>query len=47
MMAAINIFLEWFDADAPHEVDEALFLAVAPLEIKLDQVLDHVRHFRL
>src|SRR5258708_12307408 len=41
---AINTFLERLDADALHDVDEALGLAVALLQIALDQALDHVGH---
>src|SRR5438874_7032027 len=40
--AAINPFLEWFDADAMYHFDEALGFAVAALEIALDQPLDDV-----
>src|SRR5712691_3032788 len=39
---AIDGFLEGFDADAVHHVDEALGVAVAPREIALDQLFDHV-----
>src|SRR5712691_7879453 len=39
---AINGFLERFGADAVHDVDEALGVAVAPREIALDQLFDHV-----
>src|SRR5438105_579176 len=39
---AIYGFLEGFDADAVHHVDEALGVAVAPREIALDQLFDHV-----
>src|SRR3989454_4746966 len=39
---AIYGFLEGFDADAVHHVDEALGVAVAPREIAVDQLLDHV-----
>src|SRR5712691_8568604 len=42
---AIYGFLEGFDADAVHHVDEALGVAVAPCEIALDQLFDHVRDF--
>src|SRR3970282_2179992 len=42
MMTAINMLLEGFDSGAPHDVDEALFLAFALLEIDSDQLLDHV-----
>src|SRR5438128_1405665 len=41
---AIDPLLERFDADAMHHVDEALNLALAPLEITLDQALDDIRH---
>src|SRR5687768_14243370 len=44
MSVAIDSFLERFDADAMHHVDEALGVAVAPLEIAVDQPLDNVRH---
>src|SRR5258708_3024091 len=43
---AIDLFFERFDSDAMHHVDEALGLAVAALEIALDQPLDHVGHLR-
>src|SRR5205814_9027710 len=39
---AIDLFLEGFDADALHDVDEALYLAVPLFEIALDQYLDDV-----
>src|SRR6266567_5908224 len=39
---AIHEFLEGFDADAVHHVDEALGVAVASREIALDQLFDHV-----
>src|SRR5689334_16899655 len=39
MMSAIDLFLERLDARAPHDVDEAFFLAVAMLEIDLHQLL--------
>src|SRR5260221_4630707 len=42
--AAIDPLLERFDADAMHYVDEALGLAVAPLEVALDQPLDDIRY---
>src|SRR5882672_4023023 len=42
MMSAIDAFLEGFDANAPHDVDEAFALAVALLEVGSDQLLDHV-----
>ena len=41
---AIDVFLERFDADAVHHVDEAFVLAVAQLEVGLDQALDDVGH---
>src|SRR5687768_5263332 len=47
MSNAIYVFLERLDADATHDVDEALGVAVAPLEVELDQLLDDVRHFVL
>ena len=37
---AIDPFLERGDADALHDVDEALGVAVAMLEVALDQLLD-------
>src|SRR5258708_6861518 len=43
---AINPLLERFDADAMHHVDEALGIAVAALQVALDQPLDDVRHLR-
>src|SRR3954466_15761057 len=39
---AIDTFLEGLDANALHHVDEALHLAIASLEIALDQALDYV-----
>src|SRR5262245_19682672 len=42
MMIAIYVLLEWLDAGPPHDVDEALAFALTPLEIDLDQLLDHV-----
>src|SRR5438874_2150782 len=42
--AAIDLLLERFDADAMHYVDEAFGLAVAALEVALDQPLDDVRY---
>src|SRR5258706_9007109 len=39
---AIYGFLEGFDADAVHHVDEALGVAVAAREVTLDQLFDHV-----
>src|SRR5258706_11959179 len=47
MMTAINIVLERFDADTPHHVDKTFCFAVAPREIKFDQMLDHGGHLRL
>src|SRR5438045_3467712 len=38
---AIHEFLEGFDADAVHHVDEALGVAVAAREVAIDQPLDH------
>src|SRR6266446_6807681 len=38
---AIYGFLEGFDADAVHHVDEALGVAVAAREVTLDQLFDH------
>src|SRR5688572_18243371 len=46
MSVAIDLFLEGFDADPVHHVHEALDLAVAPLEITLDQPLDYAGHIR-
>src|SRR6266700_3839558 len=43
---AINVFLERFDTDALHDVDEALGFAVAFFQIALDQALDHVGDIR-
>src|SRR5438093_7194254 len=43
---AIDPFLERLDTDAMHYVDEALGLAVAPLEVALDQPLDDFGHLR-
>src|SRR5687768_898706 len=43
---AIDVFLEGLDADATHYVDEALGVAVAALEVALDEALDHVGHVR-
>src|SRR5258705_440433 len=43
---AIDRFLEGFDADAVHHVDETLGVAVAPGEVALDQLLDHVGDLR-
>src|SRR4051794_21533527 len=37
MSAAIDLFLEGLDADAVHDVDETLGVAVAALEIAIDQ----------
>src|SRR5437868_5006215 len=42
--AAIDVFLERRDADAVHQVDEALGVAIAVAEVALDQALDHVGH---
>src|SRR2546425_12546516 len=42
MSVAINAFLERFDADALHHVDEALGFAVAPVQVGLDEALDDV-----
>src|SRR5262245_978769 len=41
---AIDAFLERLDADALHDVDESLGIAVALLEVALDELLDHVGH---
>src|SRR5882762_3148130 len=42
MSVAINAFLERFDADALHDVHEALGLAVAVRQIGVDEALDDV-----
>src|SRR5262245_26475634 len=42
---AIDLFLEGLHPDALNHVDEALCLAVAAVEVALDQLLDHVWHF--
>src|SRR5438067_5834904 len=42
--AAIDVFLERRDAEAVHHVDEALGVAVAVVEVALDQAPDHVGH---
>src|SRR5256885_1981521 len=42
---AIYGFLEGFDPDAVHYVDETLGVAVAAREIAIDQFFDHVRDF--
>src|SRR5712691_5840651 len=42
---AIYGFLEGFDADAVHHVDEALGVAVAAREVAIDQLFDYVRYF--
>src|SRR4051812_35309406 len=42
--AGIDLFLERLDADAAHDVDEALFLAFAALEVARDELLDDPRH---
>src|SRR4051812_5630904 len=42
---AIDSRFKWFDANAMDEVDEALDLAVACVQVELDQFLDHVGHF--
>src|SRR4051812_42973571 len=41
----IDLFLERLDADAVHDVDEALCLAVPAFEVARDELLDHPRHF--
>src|SRR5262245_47001426 len=41
---AIDHFLEGLEADALHDVDESLGVAVATLEVALDQPLDRVRN---
>src|SRR5215831_4478223 len=46
MMIAIHAFLEWIETGAPHDVDEALFGAFAPLQIDLDQLLDDIGNLR-
>src|SRR5262245_58772804 len=40
---AIDLFLEGFDADALHHVDEPLGVAVATLEVALEQLFDDCR----
>src|SRR5712692_11773790 len=45
MSVAIYEFLEGFDADAVHHVDEAFGVAVATREVAINQPLDHVGHF--
>src|SRR2546428_13523331 len=42
MSVAINAFLERFDADALHHVDEPLGFAVALLQVGLDEAHDDV-----
>src|SRR5688572_11999258 len=42
LIIAINTLLERFQADAPDHVDETLDLALAPLEVKPDELFDHV-----
>src|SRR5690606_13682173 len=42
MMSAIHAFLERVDAVTPYHVDEALRLALAPLQVDANQLLDHV-----
>src|SRR5258706_15886064 len=46
MISAIAAILEGFDTGAPDHVDEAFFLAVAALEVDLDQLLNHVGNLR-
>src|SRR3954471_11643263 len=46
MSVAIDAFLERFNADAVHYVDEALGFAVAMLEVAVDQALDDPRYVR-
>jgi hypothetical protein len=43
MSIAIDLFLEGLGAEAMHDVDEALGLAVATLEVAVDQLLHYVR----
>src|SRR5882672_8559580 len=43
---AIDRFLERFDADAVHDVDEALGVAVTPGEVALDQLFDDIGDLR-
>src|SRR5688572_31527996 len=40
----IDVSLERLGAGAVHDVDEALVLAVAQLEVGFDHALDHIRH---
>src|SRR5688572_19938405 len=46
MSVAISAFLERFDADAVHDLDEALGLAVAVIEVAMDELLDYGRDIR-
>src|SRR3954467_3912392 len=42
---AIDSRFKRFDADAMHEVDEALDLAIAFIQVELDEFFHHVGHF--
>src|SRR5687768_10172970 len=46
MSVAIDALLEWFDADAMHDVDEALGFAVATFQIHTDKFFNHLRNIR-
>src|SRR5687768_7037389 len=46
MSVAIDAFLERFDADAMHDVHEALGVAVAVLDIGLNEFLYYIGHVR-
>src|SRR5215510_11327148 len=42
---AIDSRFEGFDAEAMHDVDEALGVAISFAQVEADQLLHHVRHF--
>src|SRR6185437_9730611 len=44
MRLAIDVLFKRIDSDAVHDIDEALGVAVAMLEIAADQALDDLRH---
>jgi hypothetical protein len=46
-MSAIYVFLERFGANTAHDVDKAFGIAVALLQIDLDQFFNDVRHLIL
>jgi hypothetical protein len=46
MRLAIDPLLERLDADALHDVDEPLGVAVAALEVARDQPRDDIGHLR-